>query len=335
VPVEADSGSAPVVVAVEDLAKTFTLGRGLLARGAAQVRAVDGISFSVGRRETLGLVGETGCGKSTTGRLLVRLLEPSGGRVFFDGRDITHLSNRELRRSRRHFQIVLQDPFSSLNPRHSVGAIVGAPYQAQGVRTERPVRLEVQEVLERVGLARDYANRYPHELSGGQKQRVAIARAIALRPKFIVCDEPTSALDVSVRAQIVNLLVELQQTLEIAYVFISHDLPLVRHIADRVAVMYLGKIVELGRSADLYARPLHPYTLALISATPISDPVVERQRERVVLRGDVPSAIAPPSGCRFHTRCWKAREICKSEEPRLLPVADGRTVACHFPENAP
>jgi oligopeptide/dipeptide ABC transporter ATP-binding protein len=190
-------------------------------------------------------------------------------------------------------------------------------------------------VLERVGLARDYANRYPHELSGGQKQRVAIARAIALRPKFIVCDEPTSALDVSVRAQIVNLLVELQQTLEIAYVFISHDLPLVRHIADRVAVMYLGKIVELGRSADLYARPLHPYTLALISATPTSDPVVERQRERVVLRGDVPSAIAPPSGCRFHTRCWKAREICKSEEPRLLPVADGRTVACHFPENTP
>jgi oligopeptide/dipeptide ABC transporter ATP-binding protein len=321
------------LLAVTDLQKHFPIRRGLLQRQVGAVQAVDGLTFTVTRGETLSVVGESGCGKSTTGRLLSRLLEPTGGKIIFDGRDISHISMGAMRPLRRDVQMIFQDPYSSLNPRHTVGTIVGAPYRLQKVKTEHGVKREVQDLLELVGLNPEHYNRYPHEFSGGQRQRIGIARTLALRPKLIVADEPVSALDVSIQAQIVNLLEDLQNELSLTYVLIAHDLSVVRHVSDRVAVMYLGKIVELADRTDLYARPMHPYTVALMSAVPIPDPDRRTKRERIRLQGDVPSPIKPPPACRFHTRCWKAQEICRTEEPPLVDLAPRHQVACHFPEN--
>ncbi|QEU97300.1 ABC transporter ATP-binding protein [Streptomyces kanamyceticus] len=328
-------GSPEPLLKVDGLVKHFPIKKGLLQRQVAAVQAVDGLSFDVRPGETLGVVGESGCGKSTMGRLITRLLEPTGGRVEFEGTDITHLNTAGMRPLRRDVQMIFQDPYSSLNPRHTIGTIVGAPFKLQGVKPEGGVRKTVQEMLERVGLNPEHYNRYPHEFSGGQRQRIGIARALALRPKLVVADEPVSALDVSIQAQVVNLLDDLQDELGLTYVIIAHDLSVIRHVSDRIAVMYLGKIVELADRKDLYSTPMHPYTKALLSAVPVPDP---RRRgaksERILLRGDVPSPIDPPTGCRFHTRCWKATEICKTKEPPLLTLGTGHQVACHHPENA-
>ncbi|MGW2227008.1 ABC transporter ATP-binding protein [Streptomyces formicae] len=328
-------GSPEPLLKVDGLVKHFPIKKGLLQRQVAAVQAVDGLSFDVRPGETLGVVGESGCGKSTMGRLITRLLEPTGGRVEFEGTDITHLNTSGMRPLRRDVQMIFQDPYSSLNPRHTIGTIVGAPFKLQGVKPEGGVKKTVQEMLERVGLNPEHYNRYPHEFSGGQRQRIGIARALALRPKLVVADEPVSALDVSIQAQVVNLLDDLQDELGLTYVIIAHDLSVIRHVSDRIAVMYLGKIVELADRKDLYSTPMHPYTKALLSAVPVPDP---RRRgaksERILLRGDVPSPIDPPTGCRFHTRCWKATEICKTKEPPLLTLGTGHQVACHHPENA-
>ncbi|GGL20879.1 ABC transporter ATP-binding protein [Mangrovihabitans endophyticus] len=324
------------LLSVRDLQKHFPIVKGILRRQTGAVRAVDGISFDVHKGETLGLVGESGCGKTTTGRLLTRLVEPTGGSITFDGRNIAHLRQGRLRPLRRDMQMIFQDPFSSLNPRHTVGTIVGAPLRIQNVKTEHGVKRAVQDLLKLVGLSPEHYNRYPHEFSGGQRQRIGIARTLALRPKLIVADEPVSALDVSIQAQVVNLLDDLQHELDLTYVFIAHDLSVVRHISDRVAVMYLGKIVEVANRDTLYSDPRHPYTVALMSAVPVPDPARRdrAQRERVLLTGDVPSPINPPSGCRFRTRCWKAQEICATQEPPLVPQdgdPDSHLTACHFP----
>ena len=316
---------------VEHLTKRFPVQQGVFSRVRGEVHAVEDVSLTVNRGETLGIVGESGCGKSTTARLMLRLLDPTSGTVRFDGRDITHLSQRQLRPLRREMQMVFQDPYSSLNPRKTVGQIVGQPFAIHG--TEHDVRARVRALLERVGLNPEHYNRYPHEFSGGQRQRIGVARAIALSPKLIVCDEPVSALDVSIQAQILTLLRSLQAEFDLTYVFISHDLSVIRQIADRVAVMYLGAVVELGSADALFDRPSHPYTASLLSAVPVPDPEGKETRHPLPLSGDLPSSVSPPSGCLFHTRCpYRQAERCDSERPLLRLLEPGHEAACHYAE---
>ena len=324
--------SEEAALRVTDLRTYFPVrSKGLFPKTVGQVKAVDGVSFSVQPGQTLGLVGESGCGKSTTGRSVLRLVEPTSGRIEFDGVDVTEMSSKEMVPIRRKAAMIFQDPYNALNPRHTVGAIIGAPFSVQGVKPPGGVRKTVQELMQRVGLNPEHYNRYPAEFSGGQRQRIGIARAVALKPKFIVCDEPVSALDVSIQAQVINLLRDLQDDFGIAYLFIAHDLAVVRQIAHQVAVMYLGHVMELATREDLYSRPLHPYTHALLSAIPIPDPRAQKQREHIMLSGDLPSPAAPPSGCVFHTRCFQAQDICGLEKPELAEFEPGHKVACHFP----
>jgi oligopeptide/dipeptide ABC transporter ATP-binding protein len=317
---------------VRNIKKYYPLKRSFFNRSSGWVKAVDDISFSVNEGETLGIVGESGCGKSTLGRNILRLQKPTSGKIIYGNKDITHYRESQLRQIRREMQIIFQDPYASLNPKHKVSEIVGEPLRVHREGTSGERRDRVQWLLEKVGLEKSHISRYPHEFSGGQRQRIGIARALALNPRLIVCDEPVSALDVSVQSQVINLLQDLQEELGLTYLFISHDLSVIRHICNRVAVMYLGKMVELGKTEEIYRAPAHPYTQALLSAIPLPNPLQQRKRARIILQGDVPNPINPPSGCRFHTRCPLATELCKREEPQFEEMKPGRWIACHYPQ---
>ena len=325
----ARAGKAEMLLRVKDLVKHFPIRQGIIfSKQIGAVQAVDGISFDVQKGETLGLVGESGCGKTTAGRCILRLIEPTSGEVVFDGKDVPSLPKDELRELRKDMQIIFQDPYGSLNPRMTVGDIIGEPLHIHKLARGAAKEQRVREILEVVGLSAFHARRFPHEFSGGQRQRIGIARALAVDPRLIICDEPVSALDVSIQAQVINLLQDLQQEFGLTYLFIAHDLSVVKHISDRVAVMYLGKIVELTGKSQLYKNPKHPYTQALLSAIPEADPTIKK--DRIILKGDVPSPINPPSGCRFHTRCPKVMDICKRVEPEFVDSGDGHFVACHL-----
>ncbi len=331
--VPAPSQGAEPLVRLTGVKKYFPITRGIIfQKHIGDVHAVDGVDLEVYPGETLGLVGETGCGKSTLARVIMRLFDATEGSISFQGNDITKLTGKELRLLRREMQMIFQDPYASLNPRKTVGSIIGAPYRLHKTVPKGKIKPEVQQLMELVGLNPEHYNRYPHEFSGGQRQRIGVARSLALRPRLIVCDEPVSALDVSIQAQILNLLEDLQEEFHLTYIFIAHDLSVVKHVSDRVAVMYLGKIVEMANGDALYRNPKHPYTGALLSAVPVADPDLAAQKKRIILEGDVPSPIDPPSGCRFHPRCPNAQfPRCKEEEPQLLPQHPGQVAACHFP----
>ena len=321
-----------ILVEVRNLKKYFPVTGGLFFNKTKEVKAVDGVSFDIYQKETLGLVGETGCGKTTVGRTMLHLYEPTAGDILFDGVDLNSLGERELRHTRRRMQMIFQDPYASLNPRMTVGSIVGAPLDVHTKQNRKTKQARVQELLDIVGLNPDFVNRYPHEFSGGQRQRIGIARALALNPEFIVCDEPISSLDVSIQAQVVNLLEELQKRLGLTYLFIAHDLSMVRHISDRMAVMYLGKVVELAGRDEIFLNSLHPYTQALMSAVPVPDPDLAENKDRIILDGDIPNPSNPPVGCNFNTRCPVAKEICFTDEPEYREEKENHWVACHFPQ---
>lgn len=325
-----DKSQNEILIEVRNLKKYFTINHGFFAKSKKYVKAVDDVSFYIRKGETLGLVGESGCGKSTTGRTIIKLYDPTGGEIIYDGVDISKFSESELKPYRKRMQMIFQDPYASLNSRMTVGDIIGEALDIHNIASGDERARIIEDLLDRVGLNKDHSSRYPHEFSGGQRQRIGIARALAVKPDFIICDEPISALDVSIQAQVVNMLEDLQEEMGLTYLFIAHDLSMVKHISDRIGVMYLGKMVELCESAELYENPEHPYTQSLLSAIPIPDPEVTRAKQRIILEGDVPSPLNPPSGCRFRTRCRFAMERCAQEEPMLRDVGKGHMVACHL-----